>query len=261
MKKTHLIFAVWMLMFFGSGCGSDGDENTDSSNEQNVDLSAASNEDSDNTAVAGDSGLCGVEPELDQYDAPIYVADSNCGFDPELKGKAEGSQVDNFIMEEWFVNESTQEAESKLSHFHWNCGCESKAVWVFLSTGWCSNCENYATTAQNFYDEYKDRGLRIVWVIGEANERDQPPSDSYMAEYVTRKGVNFTIVKDTEFRWVKRYIDPSVAGNILPRQYVLDGDNMEMVFAGGQPFARGECEMKRLLGETNEVCENIAEAP
>ena len=53
---------------------------------------------------------------------------------------------------------------------------------------------------------------------------------------------------------------PERPGNILPRQYVIDASNMLMVYAGGRPFERGECEMKRLLSEIDvETCEGVGE--
>ena len=79
-----------------------------------------------------------------------------------------------------------------------------------------------------------------------------------MEQYKEAKMADFTIIRDNGFFQTRRFIDPNAAGNILPRQYVLNASNMEMVFAGGRPFERGECEMKRLLGvEGGENCEAI----
>ena len=195
------------------------------------------------------AGACGIEPEF-MGSRPIYTADEGCGFcyedDPEcsfpdggMVGSVVGSHVDNFIMRTWDGNPAW---------FHWDCGCNAKAVMVFLSAGWCGACERRASDMQALFEANGRRGLRVVWVVGETGTRDEAPDAEYMREYHDSKGATFTIVWDNHWAWVQRYIDPSASGNSLPRQYVLRGDNMKMVYAGSDWDAANEA-MNALLDE------------
>ena len=51
------------------------------------------------------------------------------------------------------------------------------------------------------------------------------------------------IIRDGEFLQTKRFIDPSGAGNSLPRSYVIDARNMEMKYAGGISMNTSICAM------------------
>ena len=230
------------------GCGSDSDGDGGSSGEPMNTGGAAE-------GMAGTNAEDGME-EPGETDAPGEmnaeggeVAD-NCLFDEAEAGKGPGKQIEDFPLEMW---------NGDRFDFHTNCGGDRKAIWVFLSTGWCGACENYARTAQEFYEQYHDQGLEIVWIVGE-DQNHEPPTREYMAQYKEAKMADFTIIRDNNFYQTKRFIDPNAAGNILPRQYVIDASNMLMVYAGGRPFERGECEMKRLLGEIDvETCEGVGE--
>ena len=166
---------------------------------------------------------------------------SDCEFDEAKKGKAVGKQIEDFPLEQWAAD-ADGEFERLRFDFHSNCGGGAKVIWVFLSTGWCGACERYAAVAQEQYLKLKDQGLRIVWIVGEDAEK-APPTPEYMQRYVTEKMVDFPIIRDGEFLQTKRFIDPSVAGNSLPRSYVIDARNMEMKYAGGISMNTSICAM------------------
>ena len=65
------------------------------------------------------------------------VVPEDCAYDEASKGTAIGSHVESFKL-------FNQHGDIHNSHF--DCGGESKAVWVFLSTGWCGACNSYAKT-------------------------------------------------------------------------------------------------------------------
>ena len=96
--------------------------------------------------------------------------------------------------------------------------------------------------AQEQYAQLKDQGLRVVWIVGEDAEK-APPSKEYMQLYASKKMVEFPIIRDGEFLQTKRFIDESVAGNGLPRSYVLNAKNMEMKYAGGISMNKSICAM------------------
>ncbi len=152
-----------------------------------------------------------------------FEGNEDCQFDPARQGKGVGFHIANFPVEQW---------DGSPFWFHDNCGGGVKAIWVFLSTGWCTACERYADTAQGFFRDFEDDGLRIVWIVGE-DANHEPPTREYMEEYYRRKNVTFTVIRDNSFFQTQRFIDPSAAGNSLPRQYILDGQNMKMLFADG----------------------------
>lgn len=167
----------------------------------------------------------------------------SCLYDPAQKGVSVGKQIENFPMRQW--NEEP-------FWFHKNCGT-TKAIWVFLSTGWCGACENYAPTVQGFYELYKDQGLEVVWVVGEDPER-MPPTCPYMVSYKRAKNVDFTIIRDNSFDFTERYVDPT-ASNSLPKQYILDGQTMEMVFAGGGRSQESEDLIRMMVGAEDDIGE------
>lgn len=166
---------------------------------------------------------------------------AECGYDPAQKGVSVGKQIENFVMRQW--NEEP-------FWFHSNCGT-TKAIWVFLSTGWCGACENYAATVKAFHDEYRDRGLEVVWVVGEDPDRN-PPTCNYMVNYFRNKAANFTIIRDNSFDFTERYVDPT-ASSSLPKQYILDGRTMEMVYAGGGRSQESEDMIRMMVGAEEDI--------
>ena len=245
MKTLKLVGVMAMAALLLSGCEGDSSDGSEAT------LGMAGNAGGENTTPEGATDGAGTMSEDGAGDAAGTTNNevpADCAFDPELEGKGPGRQIANFPLQVW---------NGDRFDFHQNCGGGTKAVWVFLSTGWCGACETYARTAQEFYSEFRDQGLEIVWIVGEDRDRN-PPSREYMARYQMEKNADFTIIRDNDFNQTRRFIDPNAAGNILPRQYVIDASNMEMLYAGGRPFERGECEFKRLLGIEGAVdCESI----
>jgi len=52
---------------------------------------------------------------------------SGCGFDVEKQGKQVGDHVKNFGLKTW---------EQCAHYLHQDCGGDTKAIWLILSTGW-----------------------------------------------------------------------------------------------------------------------------
>ena len=83
---------------------------------------------------------------------------------------------------------------------------------------------------QAFYEQYKDKGLEVLWVLGETAD-EQPVSYEWAEAFVEEKGATFTVVRDYKFYQVYGAIEPH--SNSLPHQYVIDASNMELLFAAG----------------------------
>ena len=243
MKRIIRIIAISLTTSLALwGCGGGGSSGGDTADAGGQ--AGAGGESMGAGGTAGAGGAAGAGGVVNQ-------TPGDCAFDTAQAGKGPGKQIENFPLEMW---------NGERFDFHNNCGGTTKAVWVFLSTGWCGACENYARTVQEFYMQYRGQGLEVVWIVGE-DQNHEPPTPEYMQQYKEAKMADFTIIRDNGFFQTRRYIDPSAAGNILPRQYVLDASNMLMVYAGGRPFAEGECEMKKLLGvlDTGTDCVAFAE--
>jgi hypothetical protein len=169
------------------------------------------------TQDAGDTADMGVEQAPDMA-PPNY---DECQFEVANQGNTVGAHIGDFTLDQW---------DGTPFSFHENCGGGVRAIWVFLSTGWCAACERYAETAQRFFSSFEDAGLRIVWIVGEDAAGD-PPTPEYMEDYYRRKNVSFTVLRDDLFVETQRFLDPTAAGNALPRQFILDGRTMELLFA------------------------------
>ncbi len=182
-------------------------------------------------ASSEDGGAADAAAEVDaspEVDAAIEEPPpghdfETCVFNEGRVGNGVGSHIADFEMEQWDGTPWT---------FHENCGGGVKAIWIFLSTGWCAACEQYADKAERYYQSFKDMGLRIVWIVGE-DAAGNAPTPEYMRQYYERKNVTFTVLRDDFFMVTQQFIDPVAAGNSLPRQYILDGRAMEMQFADG----------------------------
>lgn len=144
-----------------------------------------------------------------------------CQFDLNQQGNTVGRHIADFTLDQW---------DGTPFSFHENCGGGVKAVWIFLSTGWCGACERYADSAERFYQAFADQGLRIVWIVGE-DAAGNAPTPEYMREYYEQKNVTFTVLRDDMFAQTQQFLDATAAGNALPRQFILDGRTMEMLFA------------------------------
>ena len=166
----------------------------------------------------GDAAASASDVSAAETTAPIdeYVPNADCAYDPASKGTSKGAQIEDFKLKTW---------DGKPLHLHSFCGGGTKVLWVFLTTGSCGVCENYAPKAEEMYQQHKAQGLEILWIVGEDNAGGYP-SLEYMQQYHADKGVTYAIVRDAGFAQVYAHLDPSEPA--LPHQYVLDGRNMDL---------------------------------
>jgi len=200
-----------------------------------------------NSIPADDQNTGSPTRVLNEEMSSVVIKDipTNCAFDALLQGSSIGNHIGNMTF---------KDSNNENYSLHYDCGGDAKAVWIFLSTGWCGACNAYAKTVEQFYNNYKDVGLRVVWIVGE-DASAQPITKDTFAEYViTHAPMSFTIVRDPKFHAVYSYLDNTTPA--LPHQYILDAKNMEMVFKYGgtgdsddpDNERDGEAKIKEVLG-------------
>ena len=188
-----------------------------------------------------------TETPADETETPTEEARTvpeDCAYDDTNKGTSIGSHIENFKL---------KTVQGDNHELHYDCGGEAKAVWIFLSTGWCGACNTYAKRVEELYNQYKDQGLRVLWIVGEDDQHNPITADT-LTEYVEAKGpMSYTVVRDPSFYATYSYIDNT--NPALPHQYVLDPATMELVFkhggvgdADGDGEADGEATILGLLG-------------
>jgi hypothetical protein len=85
-----------------------------------------------------------------------------------------------------------------------------------------------------FYQQYKDQGLQILWIMSETEQKDQLPSWDWLQAWTDKKGPTFPVLRDYGFAQVYGAVKPATSA--LPHQYIVDGKTMELVGAfGGLP--------------------------
>ncbi|MED6310587.1 MAG: hypothetical protein VX624_11895, partial [Pseudomonadota bacterium] len=195
------------LLNCGSSSDGDSDETPPIANMTNAagEVSQGSPSDSDTSSDTNEDGT-----DTDGGDS-LNAPAADCAYDEGNKGKAVGKHIEDFPLEWWAPNEDNTDYDKTRFDFHTNCGGDASVVWIFLSTGWCGACESYAQTVQGQYAMLKDKGLRIVWIVGEDKEY-MAPSVEYIKRYIAQKNVEFPIIRDGNFLQTKRFLDPSVAG-------------------------------------------------
>jgi hypothetical protein len=85
-------------------------------------------------------------------------------------------------------------------------------------------------SVQEIFQNYQHKGLQVLWVVGEDEEK-QIPSLDWIANWKAKEGATFTVVRDANFFQVYGAVNPH--SNALPHQYILDASNMELIFATG----------------------------
>ena len=107
----------------------------------------------------------------------------------------------------------------------------------------------YVNTVQPLYAAFKDRGLEVMWVIGESKDGGNPTIQQCQ-DFVDEKGTTFPVMRDAHFYQtdanIKRY-SPS-----LPNQYVINATNMELAYATGGIDNDSEEIVRQMLGVTKE---------
>ncbi len=162
------------------------------------------------TAVAEDTGP--TEP---------FTLGPNCAIDESKYGKKIGDTIGNITLLTY---------EGERYDLHANCGHDKKVVWMVLGTGWCGACEALAPKLQPIYEEYKDQGLEIMWVLGE-DGKGAPPTIEFAQAFVEDKGVDFPVMRDLNFLNVYSQIEQH--STALPHQYLIDANTMELINATG----------------------------
>ncbi|MGB0588591.1 MAG: TlpA family protein disulfide reductase [Myxococcota bacterium] len=233
------------LTFTGCDSGDDAGDGTTETNETGADDSeldeaAGANE----GEVDGASSSATDEEETEGWSALGSISDmtpmevpADCGFDPELEGTGKNFHITNMQFYGLELEDGTRE-KYKL---HYDCGGESKAVWIFLSTGWCGACNSYARTVEKVYNAYKDQGLRVLWIVGEGDITDgeKPPitKESFAQYFAAHAPMSFTVVRDPSFNATYSQLDNTEPS--LPHQYLLDGSTMELTYFQGGTKAEG----------------------
>ncbi len=206
------LFLGLMVIFAGSGCDGTAAE-----------------------SATGDNVDTGDEDSVDDWD--FTNGGPNCGFDAEKTGRNVGDQIANFglkthLQEDYWLHENCD-----------NNG--TKVVWMILATGWCGACEGYAPRAQELYEEYKEQGLEIMWILSETETPDEAVSYEWATEFVEDKGVTYPVMRDYKFLQVYGKIEPHSSS--LPHMYVLDALTMELYYAQGGTDAAVESEVLNRL--------------
>ena len=232
----------WIVMgMLSLGCSSSSGERAASGDA--TDNGASDSADATDTAADGVDG----ESAADGADAGDATDGSTgaalpidgtelCEFDAGNIGKEVGKSIENFGLKTY---------QGDAYWLHQNCGTDTKVVWMILGTGWCGACETYVNQVQPLYEQYKDQGLEVMWVIG-ADEADNPPSLEFCENFVKEKGVTFPVMRDAQFFQVYGHINPH--STALPHQYILDARTMELVHASGGINEASETKVKELLG-------------
>lgn len=171
---------------------------------------------------------------------------TDCGFDEAMEGSGMGSHIANMQFYGLELDDGTKE-KYKL---HYDCGGGSKAVWIFLSTGWCGACNVYAKTVEKMYNAYKDQGLRVLWIVGEGDITDgvKPPitKESFAQYFQAHAPMSFSVVRDPGFNGTYSQLDNTSPS--LPHQYLLDGTTMELIYKQGGTNPEGVKTVAETLG-------------
>jgi glutathione peroxidase-family protein len=210
-------------------------------------------EDTGAGAGAGEDGAGGGSTPGDPVDegwsadgsisdmTPLEIP-TDCGFDEALEGSGMGGHIANMK----FYGLELEDGTKEKYQLHYDCGGGSKAVWVFLSTGWCGACNVYAKTVEKMYNAYKDQGLRVLWIVSEDGNHD-PITKETFAEYCTAHApMSFTVVRDPSFNGVYSDLDNTTPS--LPHQYILDGTTMELIYKQGGTNKEGVKTVAETLG-------------
>jgi thiol-disulfide isomerase/thioredoxin len=226
--------AVFLMM----GCSGSGGGGTDESSSGATATDSVDEADSaDSTAsTSGTDGADGADG-ADGTTGAVLPQDGTelCAFDPEKAGKDVGGSIENFGLKTY---------QGDAYWLHQNCGTDKKIIWIILATGSCGACESFAPVVQPLYEQYKDQGLEVMWVLG-ADAEGNPPSLEFCENFVQGKNVTFPVLRDAKFYQVYGHINPY--STALPHQYILDAETMELLHASGGVNDEPE-RVKALLG-------------
>ena len=108
------------------------------------------------------------------------------------------------------------------------CG---RAVMLVGSAEWCGACRGEAPHLSDLYDQYKDRGLMIITLLGE-DESGGTPGVENLETWADQYGQTFPVVADAGYGVVTRYVS---GGSIGLPSITLLGPGAEVVIADGYP--------------------------
>jgi len=233
MYTAAIVFALGCSSSSGSRSGT-ADETTGSATATD---SADGADGADATvATSSTDGVDGLDG-VDGSTAANLPQDGTelCAFDSENIGKEVGGAIENFGLKTY---------QGDAYWLHQNCGTDKKVIWIILATGSCGACESFAPVVQPLYEQYKDQGLEVMWVLG-ADAEGNPPSLEFCENFVQGKNVTFPVLRDAKFYQVYGHINPY--STALPHQYILDAETMELIYASGGVNDEPE-RVKELLG-------------
>ena len=197
MKLMRFVVVFSALALAVAGCDSGGGDSTATSDVAQTAADASSSPD-----VAA---------------APV----STCAFDVSKEGRKQGGLIKNFSLK---TNAGTK------FELHDVCSADTKVVWLVLATGWCGACEYHTVNVEPLWQQYGDKGLQVVWILGEDEDGD-PVSLEWIEEWMKRKEVSFPVMRDYKFLQTYGAIEPH--SSALPHQYIIDGRTMELLEASG----------------------------
>jgi Cys-rich repeat protein len=116
--------------------------------------------------------------------------------------------------------------DGEVINLHDYCG-KAKAVWLINVAGWCGGCDQYAPQANQIWQQYKDQGLQLIFVLGE-NPQSGAPTPAYCQQWAQSHQVTAPIMLDAHWAGIDSKI--AASGYDLPWDYLLDGDDMEYVW-------------------------------
>ena len=241
MRRLMMMFLV-VISSFALGTAACGDDAADTGGETTGEESTLDEGESpgDEASLDGmDTGStepvemapAGWSEEGSLSDMTPLEVPADCGFDESLEGTAENFHIANMK----FYGLELEDGTKEKYELHLDCGGESKAVWIFLSTGWCGACNTYAKTVEKMYNAYKDQGLRVLWIVGEGEITDgeKPPitKESFAQYFIKHSPMSFSVVRDPGFNGTYSQLDNTDPS--LPHQYLLDGKTMELIYKQG----------------------------
>lgn len=191
----------------------------------------ASCDDGGSTTATPDTVAASETAQAETGPTEPFTLGPTCAIDPDKYGRKIGDTVNNITLLTY---------QGERYDLHANCGYDKKVVWLVLGTGWCGACEALAPKLQPIYEEYKSKGLEIMWVLGEDGV-GAAPSVAFAQAFVEDKGVTFPVMRDTNFLNVYTSIEQHSTS--LPHQYLIDANTMELLNATGGVSAEFEAEV------------------
>jgi hypothetical protein len=136
---------------------------------------------------------------------------------PNGTGKTVGFQIGDF---------QVVDCEGTPVSLHDYCG-QAKAVWLITVAGWCGACDQYAPEANQIWLQYKDKGLQLLFVLGE-DPQGNKPSTAYCKQWTASHSVTAPVLIDAS--WGTLYTKVASKGTSLPWDFLFDGDDMKFVW-------------------------------